>query len=520
MPTAAILNQERERWARKQTSTLSASTAVSSASIAKSTTEVLTAQTAVLSASAAKQTSVVLSASTTAPSASIFKQIGAVLSASMSFAGSLVKQTSRSVSAATATLSGSLSKRTGAVLSAALTFSATASKQTAQVIAGAFGFAAAVSKQASRAIAATFNFSGSIGKQTSLPLQAAFGFVMTIAKQTGVTLQSALGFSASAVKQVGVSLSASMKFSGVLSQTKSKLVAFLASMGFVAAGSRQTSKPVPASSSFSAVLPKKTNRSMSATLTLSASANKIYPKAFAAVMATLSAVWTTIYQPFVPVVVYTPASLGTVTSPFGVSSTNPAIVHTRSAGLQTFNQPDRLSIPGFGHPRFGTPNGSGLQGHFAMPGQLLVLPGNGKLNGASCQIVAGGDFTIPSSGVTPTISFSLNQNYFTNPTPSGNASSIVIKSDQLAKSPAVSVPVGGATWQLICKLSGNRGQGILIGDYVLTINGQVSTGQLYSNLNPTIEPNIQLSLAVQFGGAVSGPDVFQARMMQFEIQQP
>ena len=189
-----------------------------------------------------------------------------------------------------------------------------------------------------------------------------------------------------------------------------------------------------------------------------------------------------------------------------------------SSGVQLFARPIRQpQFSLFGRTRA---DDFGLLGRLAMPHELLVAPGNGRLSGNVYYAVASGKITIPLLSVNSTVNFVLNQNYFSNPY--SGSSSIIIQSDVMAtRISSQSLSPGSTNWFVVCKLSGNSvGNGILISDFTIAIGSSLITGRFYSNKNPFIEPIIQLSLGVQFSGTTIGSSVFTAMMSQFELQQP
>jgi len=178
MPTAAILNQERERWARKQATSLSATSAATSASIVKQTQIPITATSASFSGSLSKLTKAVLAAVGVAFSGSLSKKTLAVLSAiGAAFNGSLVKKTLKAVSAVGAAFNGSLIKKTLVALSAtSAAFSGSVVKKTLVVLAAissAFNGSLAEARLFVQALAASMAaLNGSIIKKTTVVLSA------------------------------------------------------------------------------------------------------------------------------------------------------------------------------------------------------------------------------------------------------------------------------------------------------------------------------------------------------------
>jgi hypothetical protein len=194
VPTAAILNQERERWARHQAATLSASTAL-------------------LSTTLAKQTGEIISASTQTASTSLAKQIGDAISAAFGFSGTTGKQTGAALSG-TFGFSGSVSKQTTAVLTAAMpTLSASVSKQTGAALSATFGFVATTIKLAGLSLLASMGLSGSVIEQIGISLAANIGtFSSASVKQISAARTAVFGFSATVNKLIGKPIQASDNF--------------------------------------------------------------------------------------------------------------------------------------------------------------------------------------------------------------------------------------------------------------------------------------------------------------------
>jgi hypothetical protein len=196
VPTAAILNQERERWARNQVASLSAQTSFSASQI--------------------KQTGVLLPATLTL-SASQLKQTGAVLAGAFGFGANVPKQTS-------------------AVLSAALGFSGAVSKQVNAVLSAAFGFGASLSKQTSAVLSAAFSFVGNVFKQTGVVLTGSmtiFNATLVSAKLRLMTILASMGFSAQQSRQISVPLAGQLSLRAQTSKSTARSLA--SSFGFTGA---------------------------------------------------------------------------------------------------------------------------------------------------------------------------------------------------------------------------------------------------------------------------------------------
>lgn len=205
---------------------------------------------------------------------------------------------------------------------------------------------------------------------------------------------------------------------------------------------------------------------------------------------------------------------------FGVSPTNPATVRTQSNSQQvfTFDSTSRPGIPS----AFRYANDANFLGRTAMPGQLLVLPGNGWFRGTQYFVCASGTITIPLSAQNAGVSFTLYSNKFVNLASSGL--NIQITSDALASLPNTSLGanLNSYTWSLVAPISGGFGPTTSTLNCVGTwnLNGNTSSSSGSSSIsNGTTGPKAQLSLGVTFSGTVSGNDQFQATLTQFEIQE-
>ena len=214
---------------------------------------------------------------------------------------------------------------------------------------------------------------------------------------------------------------------------------------------------------------------------------------------------------------------------FGVTLSNPAYLATNQNTVQLFHQtsfvpnvnagsvlPPRWSTPG-------TPDNQGYQGRAQAPGELLVAPDNLRLSGKVYTVVAQGMVFIPTSAVNPTFNLVMSQNYFR----FGQAQ--VINTLFTLANPTSLVPGTMNGWTLIATLAGNG-----VSTPVISCAGRLWIGgtQYYGNgfsINPPEttsgkshpsyrrEPIVQLSLGVQFGGQVSGSDMFQAFLGKFQM---
>jgi hypothetical protein len=496
MPTAAILNQERERWARKQTATLLASQAFS-ATESKQINEVgqLAAQTTTESATIFKQTGDVIPAQF-GLFGSTSKQSGVGISGIFGFAGSLVRQTGANLSAAFG-LAGSLVRQIRSALSATFGLLGATGKQTGIGLSAISSFSGSLARQTGLAFSATSSFAGLVVRQTGSSLRAAFGMSASMARQTGATLSSIFGFAGSVGKQVNRTLAASTSaFNGLLSETLVFVVAIAASMQtFTGVISRQMKANRFASLGFAASASKMTSVAVSASAGFVGSIGRQTSRLVNAITQTLSVIWTAIKSstPIPPTpAVFKPIVVGTLAASSGLSVSNPAEIDKFSPSLQIFSG---LSRP------FATADGWSSGGQRVMGGQLLVAPGNGSVPNRMCQVVMGGIATIPVSASGVNLVVTLFQNYFQN--------GVLAQSDPLS---VISVPVvaGESTaWSMICQISGNgHGNGQL--------RAQSSGAVRWSTFNPIAEPKIQISAGVNLQG--SGPDLPQVQMMQFDLQ--
>jgi hypothetical protein len=210
---------------------------------------------------------------------------------------------------------------------------------------------------------------------------------------------------------------------------------------------------------------------------------------------------------------------------FGVNSTTPATVQTQSNTQQLFTF-DTTSRPGVTQ-LFRYADDANFLGRTAMPGQLLVLPGNGWFRGSQYFVCASGTVTIPLAAQNAGVSFTLYSNKFKNLASSGL--NIQVTSDVLAALPNTSL--GGNTnsyqWSLVGSLGGsplgagpNAGTSPASCAATWNLNGVVIGASGSSMIdNGLTGPKLQMSLGVQFSGTVSGNDQFQATCSQFEIQE-
>jgi hypothetical protein len=211
---------------------------------------------------------------------------------------------------------------------------------------------------------------------------------------------------------------------------------------------------------------------------------------------------------------------------FGVNSTTPATVQTQSNTQQLFTF-DTTSRPGVTQ-LFRYADDANFLGRTAMPGQLLVLPGNGWFRGTQYFVCASGTVTIPLSAQNSGVSFTLYSNKFQNLTP-GNGLNIQVSSDVLATLPnsPLSPTLNSYQWSLVGALGGtllgagpNAGTSPASCAATWNLNGVVIGASGSSIIdNGLTGPKLQMSLGVQFSGTVSGNDQFQATCSQFEIQE-
>lgn len=202
---------------------------------------------------------------------------------------------------------------------------------------------------------------------------------------------------------------------------------------------------------------------------------------------------------------------------FGASIQRPAYVSTSGTSLQLFYQPTFLPNVNAGSslpPQWstpGTPDNQGYQGRVQAPGQLLVGPDNLRLSGKIYKIVAQGMIYVPSSAVNPTFSLQMFQNYFA----FGQAP---IADSLFSGTP---IPLNPGTmngFTLIATLAGNGvSSGVLSSAGILWVGGQQYFGNGFSNRLVGHEPIIQLSLGIQFNGAVTDSENYQAFLSKFII---
>lgn len=464
---------------------LSASSAAFLGVVVKQTNNPIAAMSASFNGSFIKKTLFVLSAIGAAFNGSFVKKIQFVLSAiAAAFNGSLVKKVLKVLSALALAFSGSIIKKAIAILSA---------------IGAAFN-GSLVKKTLIALSAAASAFSGSLVKKALLILSAvASAFNGSIVKKTLVSLVAMFAaLNGSIVKKTLIILSAiATAFNGILAHARVRVLALAAAMAALS-GSVAKKILIPLSAivaSLSATQIKFTSRSIVATsAAFSGTINKFTKKFLNA----LSSAWSAIVNAVksaAPPVVYKQVVLGTGLRSFGVSFLTPAVITTSSNALQTFQY-----------------NGT----------SFLTVPA-GK---SSCHIVAGGSVVIPPSGINTALNMVLTLRGFSQRT----QPAVAVLDDVLAALPQSQlISVGTTPWQLICKLSGtqagnagpqgNKRGGQLTADYIIQIGGVYFSGTLVSSNNPFLEPTLQFSLGAQFTGSVSGADMFQANLYQFETQQ-
>jgi len=232
------------------------------------------------------------------------------------------------------------------------------------------------------------------------------------------------------------------------------------------------------------------------------------------------------YPPFNPMGRQSPPY---ILKEFGVTPSRPAYLSTNQNGVQLFHQPSFVPNVNAGSvlpPRWstpGTPNNQGFQGRVQAPGELLVAPDNLRLSGKVYTVVAEGMIFVPTSAVNPTFNLVMSQNYF------GFGQAQVIDTLFTLVNPTTLTPGTMNGFTLIATLAGNGvGTPVVSCAGRLWIAGAEYYGSGYSINPPEIvsghqrlshhrEPVIQLSLGVQFGGTVSGTDLFQAYLSKFEM---
>jgi hypothetical protein len=209
--------------------------------------------------------------------------------------------------------------------------------------------------------------------------------------------------------------------------------------------------------------------------------------------------WFNFTPPPPPPVSFQPLVIGKVLSSFGVTLSNPATISTASNQFQLFK----------------------IGGN-----QFLDVPGTTTLFKKTYYIVAGGTVVTPASATNASLNFVLTLKGFSQ----GTQPAVAIKDDVLATLPsAQAIFPSTILWRMVCKTSGtqsgitgpqsNRAAGQLSAEYMISIGGVVSEGTLVSSNNPFLVSELQFSLGAQFSGSVSGEDVFQVNLLQFETQQ-
>lgn len=449
-----------------------------------------------------------LDAAMTTFSGAVAKQTNKVQAASMStFSGSLTKQTLKTMLASMSTFSGTLTKQTLKALAASMsTFAGTLAKQTLKALVASMStFSGSLNKQTLKALVASMStYAGNLTKQTLKTLVASMStFAGNSVKKTLKTLAASMStFAGTLVKKTSKLIAASMStFSGLLTASHLFLLSLNASMStFSGNMSRQTGKSLLAGmSTFSGNTAKSTKKFMSASMSaFSGNVNKFTTKFFNAAMSTFAGLISSILThaqvgPPQPLITVPPN-----TQVYASFSSQPSIIQ-RSAGSDLFFSPSIVTRS----------NNFQAPGQVLLPGYVLVAPSSGRLAGIAHYAFAKGTVTVPPSGAGSTFTVTLNQNYFV---------SGAIIPDVMAISTPASLAPGTYQWQVVCRMTDNgRGNGILFGNYSVTINGQVSSGAVMSNRDPDNEPIVQLSLGVQFTGALTGADQFQAVMTQFQI---
>ncbi len=221
-----------------------------------------------------------------------------------------------------------------------------------------------------------------------------------------------------------------------------------------------------------------------------------------------------------PVRAGTPANPGRAIQFFGVSPANPAVVSTKGNSPQTFTF-DTTSTGGV-RVLWRYADDANFLGRTAMPGQLLVMPGFGWFDGRQYFVCASGTIIIPLSAQNSGVSFTLFQNNFVNTALSG----LNIQATSL---PLVTLPnmplqanLNSYQWSVVASIGGAIGGNAISAAAIWNINGVIinaggsATG---ASDEEATGPKLQMSLAAQFAGTVSGSDQFQATCSQFEIQE-
>ena len=201
-----------------------------------------------------------------------------------------------------------------------------------------------------------------------------------------------------------------------------------------------------------------------------------------------------------------------VLSDFGCTTARPSLISTNGNALQLFSQPQIGGFP----PRWNTParaNGWNIQGEKQMPGQLLFGVGNGSLSGKIYTVVASGSISIPAGASNATAALVLNQNY----TVYGVAP---VANSLFSLATPISLAANTTTpFTFSATLAGNgRHNPTLASAGSLVLNSTTYGGSGYSiNSNPNQEPQIQLSIGLQFGGTSGAGHFFTATLTQFQI---
>jgi hypothetical protein len=510
------------RGAQLNTASLAGATAAFAAALAKDTQIPLAAATAAFAATLVKKTLIPLAAATASLAGALVKKTFVVLAgATASLAGVVAKKTLIPLAAATASLAATIN---GAVVftisfsAATAAFSATLIKKTLIPIAASkAAFAGALIKKTFVPLAAaTASLAGAIAKKTLILLAGTTAsYAATLAKKTLIPITAATASLAGtlAKKTLLPLAAATASLAGVIKK-KTFTVLSGATASFAAALAKKTFLPLAgATASFAG-----------STRKLTAVAISAGTSAFSAAISESGGGGTTFLQTFSAALVALAAVLSaiklfgsmTTVGTSGLSPSNPGVIQTTIPGTTLFSNKQTVQSPFV--PSLVSWASQYSMGQAVMANSLLADPdglfGPGQFDN-SYTVVASGDITIPLSAINASVNLVLSNNWFWS-----QGSSIGSSNRAVATlSRAQSLVPGTYTWSVVCHITSIDG-GMKIDSWTITIGSATTSGQgNFGAISPYPYCKLNLSCGVLFAGAVSGSDYFQARCMQFALQQ-
>lgn len=155
----------------------------------------------------------------------------------------------------------------------------------------------------------------------------------------------------------------------------------------------------------------------------------------------------------------------------------------------------------------------------AVSSPFFGLPGGAELNSRPTMLVASGYVSIPPSAVNPKANFYLTLQGFDQ----GQRPQIAIANNAMSMPFGQPLAPGLYPWSVVCRFYFSS-EPIWTSrrttmSYTVRIGESKYSDMFGSSNNPFLTGSLQFSFGVEFSGSVSGSDMFEASLLQFETQQ-